>query len=583
MARITGRPRAAQVMVALVVCLFATGARAAVPLLTGFGGPRDYGPDCLSPNDDGSSAVIDITPAFPSGLRFFTSTHVSAYVNTNGNITFSGAVPVYTPDPFPVADQPMIAAYWADVDVRGFVEGDSAGIPSYTFTGAGAGACENPPFNGVWWYIEPGRMVITWDQVGYYYCHLDLRMDFQMILTAVATCGAEAGDFDVEFRFNRCEWTTGDASGGDGGFGGTPAQVGFDAGNMTDYVQIDGSMTAGIHRIVCDESNVGEPGIWRFQIRGGTVICPDAGEPCDTGLLGVCREGRTECVGDSRPCVGDVGPSDERCDALDNDCDGETDEGEGLCPEYEICVGGVCLAPCSEFGCRPDETCLPDGRCIDSLCIDIECPEGTRCIDGVCVGACDGIVCPEPLVCRAGRCVDPCEGFTCDECTVCVAGECVVRCEWEPCDPGWVCLDDGTCVAELCVGVTCDPGFNCVDGACVDACIGAVCPPGEHCERGECVEDVAADADADGDGDGDAAGADADADTAVPGGDDGGFADGTADGAEVFHPGGEDDPRPACICQAAGAARTSGAALLLLGLALGLPAVRRRASRRRPD
>mgnify|MGYP000039875964 CR=1 FL=1 len=31
--------------------------------------------------------------------------------------------------------------------------------------------------------------------------------------------GAGEGDFDVEFRFNRCEWTTGDASGGSGGFG----------------------------------------------------------------------------------------------------------------------------------------------------------------------------------------------------------------------------------------------------------------------------------------------------------------------------------------------------------------------------
>ena len=96
----------------------ANGALATVPLQTGLGGPRDYGTDCLSPNDDGSSSSIDLTPAFPSGLRFFSDTHTSAFVNTNGNITFSGAEPVFTPEAFPVASRPMIAAYWADVDLR---------------------------------------------------------------------------------------------------------------------------------------------------------------------------------------------------------------------------------------------------------------------------------------------------------------------------------------------------------------------------------------------------------------------------------------------------------------------------------
>jgi len=79
----------------LVVALSAVpAARAAVPLINTFGGPRGFGTRCLSPNDDGSSARIDLTPYFPSGLHFFSATHTSAYVNTNGNITFSGAVPI---------------------------------------------------------------------------------------------------------------------------------------------------------------------------------------------------------------------------------------------------------------------------------------------------------------------------------------------------------------------------------------------------------------------------------------------------------------------------------------------------------
>ena len=38
-------------------------------------------------------------------------------------------------------------------------------------------------------------------------------------------------------------------------------------------VAIMGSREAGIANRLCMESNVGETGIWRFQIRGGTVVC----------------------------------------------------------------------------------------------------------------------------------------------------------------------------------------------------------------------------------------------------------------------------------------------------------------------
>ncbi|MBN1773420.1 MAG: hypothetical protein JXB32_19315, partial [Deltaproteobacteria bacterium] len=282
----------------VVALLAASSAQAAVPLINTYGGPRGFGTNCLSPNDDGSSARIDLTPYFPAGLHFFTSTHNSAFVNTNGNITFSGEEPIYTPDAFPVASRPMIAAYWADVDLRPLVDGDCRGYSVYTGS-PGYLACQNPPNNGAWWHLEPGRWVITWDQVGYYSCNLDHVMSFQMIITAATGgCGTAAGDFDVEFRFERCEWTTGDASSGSGGFGGFAAQVGFDAGDSVNYVEVPGSRGGSIHTICCGDSNVGEPGIWRWQIRSGTVICPDAGNPCTVeGALGVCAEGRTQCFG----------------------------------------------------------------------------------------------------------------------------------------------------------------------------------------------------------------------------------------------------------------------------------------------
>lgn len=473
-----------QVRVSFVVGLFsaillpAAASSANVPLQAGLGGPRDYGTDCLSPNDDGSSAPVDLTPAFPAGLRFFSDTHTQAFVNTNGNITFSGAEPVYTPEAFPVASRPMIAAYWADVDLRPLDDGDCRGLDDATGE-TGAGACQNPDHNGTWWKLEPGRMTITWDRVGYYSCQLDKVMDFQMILTAAeGGCGTAQGDFDVEFRFNRCEWTTGGASGGSGGFGGTPAQVGFDAGNLTDFVQIPGSMTGNIHTIACNESNVGEPGRWVFQIRGGSVVCPDSGAACDTGLEGVCGIGRTSCVGAGTACQAVVTAAAESCNALDDDCDGEVDEGDGLCADGAVCDRGVCLGPCNEIGCPGT----------DEACANVTCDPGFRCVGGDCVDACQGVACPVGSECRAGRCVDACAGFACDECSVCVDGACAPRCSGDSCGAGRTCLADGRCVSDACAAVSCETGFFCEGGTCRDACEGAVCPDGQACAAGVCVD-----------------------------------------------------------------------------------------------
>ena len=61
------------------------------------------------------------------------------------------------------------------------------------------------------------------------------------------------------------QWTTGDASGGIDGIGGTPAQVGFNAGDGVRYFSIPGSQTAAIVNIDTT-SNVGVPGLWMFRV-----------------------------------------------------------------------------------------------------------------------------------------------------------------------------------------------------------------------------------------------------------------------------------------------------------------------------
>ena len=240
----------------------ATGASAQAGLMNGLGGEGGFGEGVLQYNDDGSSQEIDITPAFPSGLPYFGQRWNTVYVNNNGTITFGGATGTYTPQRFPVSGNRMIAPFWADVDTRG------GGRPAR---------------NGVYWDLSPGQMVITWHNVGYFSQSNDRENSFQLILTS-----NEILDQDdlwrVEFRYNRCEWTTGNASGGQGGMGGTPAQAGFDAGNGQIFEILPGSGTAGVLAL-CNTSNVGVNGIWQFDIYLGTPQVGSGPQPQDDGAV----------------------------------------------------------------------------------------------------------------------------------------------------------------------------------------------------------------------------------------------------------------------------------------------------------
>ncbi len=466
---------AIRVCLLALVCAFSRPAHA-IPLLNGFGGPAGYGTNELAPNDDGSSAAISITAAFSTGLHFFGSTYTTMYVNTNGNITFAGPLPTYTPSAFPISMQPMIAPWWGDVDTRG--DG-------------------RPARNGIYWYVEANRIVVTWHMVGYYSVHDDLQNDFQLILTTSATC-TSSGDFDVEFRYNQCQWTTGDASGGSGGTGGTPAQVGFDAGNLRDYYSLPMSRTAAIVN-VCGMSNVTtgtyQPGLYRFQIRGGGIAggCTGSGAPCMVpGQQGVCAMGVTQCYGSGTRCQQVNQPGPRRCNGFDNDCDGVIDTGDSLCPAGMVCDRGSCVPRCQpELGCLTGQSCSTEGTCVPTDCLTVTCPAGQRCAGGTCVGICNGVLCPHGQACRAGRCVDPCTEVTCASTEVCQDGMCIPACQCNPCSTGYTCQPDGYCSDSSCLGVTCPTGTYCAGGTCHDSCAHGpdqhLCLSGETCVLGQCV------------------------------------------------------------------------------------------------
>jgi len=350
-------------------------------------------------------------------------------LNNNGNVSFGGSLGTYTPSPFPIADQRMIAPWWGDVDTRGGWR---------------------PGRNGVYWSISPGRFVATWHNVGYYASHDDLQNDFQLTLLAA---GPGIGDFNVEFRYNRCEWTTGDASGGSGGFGGTPAQAGFDAGNSRDYIALPGSLTREILQL-CMRSNVGVPGLWRFEIRGGDVTCPGRGEMCTTGLLGVCGPGTRRCTSPSESiCASNVESTADSCNGADDDCDGATDEALG----ETTCGVGECIATTSNCVDGVSRTCVsrPPGveTCngLDDDCNgEIDNVEIQLCGVGACQGMAPGCIdgsvpmctplAPSPELCNGVD--DDCNGRVDDGLDACIPPDA------GPPDAG---------LPDACSGIACNP------------------------------------------------------------------------------------------------------------------------------
>jgi len=122
-------------------------------ILNGFGGPAGFGELSQGPNDDQSSSQLNL----PFNIDFFGSDFSTFFVNNNGNLTFVNPRGQFTPSPFPITNQPMIAPYWGDVDTRG--------------TGAVYVASPNE-----------STVVVTWDRVGYFSFGTNLLNTFQVVL-----------------------------------------------------------------------------------------------------------------------------------------------------------------------------------------------------------------------------------------------------------------------------------------------------------------------------------------------------------------------------------------------------------------
>jgi hypothetical protein len=160
----------------------------------------------MSPNDDGSSSLITL----PFTFCLYGDNYTTCYINNNGNVSFGSPYGTYSSTGFPVSGFPMVAPFWADVDTR---------------------SC-----GSVWYKIQtnPNRLIVVWELTGYYSNQCDKFNTFELVMTDGNDPFIGMGK-NVAFSYAEMSWTTGSASGGSGGFGGTPATVGINKGDGVDY------------------------------------------------------------------------------------------------------------------------------------------------------------------------------------------------------------------------------------------------------------------------------------------------------------------------------------------------------------
>ncbi|MGO2006650.1 MAG: nidogen-like domain-containing protein, partial [Vreelandella alkaliphila] len=236
---------------------------AGISLLSGLGGEAGFGEGILARNDDRSTEELDITSVFEGGLNFFGREFNSLWVNNNGSVTFNGPRGAFTPTVITEdSGNPEITPFFADVDTRGE---EATATPGGNSTGS----------NFVYYDFDTDndRFVVTWDDVGYFANQTDKLNAFQLILSDQG-----GGDFDIEFRYENIDWTTGSASGGSNGLGGTAARAGYTAGTGDPDAFFELPASGDQDAILAldeIEGNTGQVGQWFFQVRSGDIVSAD--------------------------------------------------------------------------------------------------------------------------------------------------------------------------------------------------------------------------------------------------------------------------------------------------------------------
>lgn len=219
-------------------------------------------------NDDGSSGVINL----PFNFCLYGTNYNSLYINNNGNVSFNASYGTFNSSSFPSASYTMVAPFWADVDTRNLASGL------------------------VYYQVTPTHIVVRWRQVGYFSSQADKLNDFQLILTNGTDSIIPIGT-NVAFCYGDMQWTTGSASGGVGGFGGTPATVGANKGDGVAFAQFGRFDHAGVDYDGPNNTSDGVSWLDNRTFNFNTCTNNNNIAPIVTGLTGAC-DTNIVCPGD---------------------------------------------------------------------------------------------------------------------------------------------------------------------------------------------------------------------------------------------------------------------------------------------
>lgn len=173
----------------------------------------DFGSPWVANDDD--SLLVELGFDF----TFFGTTYDRVHVNNNGNLTFGRGLSEYFPAGLIGASMPIISAFFADIDTRGWGSG-----VVHTDTGT------------------PGQLVVTWDRVGRYNRDASATNTFQIVLRA-DTFTVPSGEGVIGFFYGAMQWEVAATS--------QTAAVGFGDG-LGNAVALEGSNLPALNTVLAD-------------------------------------------------------------------------------------------------------------------------------------------------------------------------------------------------------------------------------------------------------------------------------------------------------------------------------------------
>ncbi|MEZ5912906.1 MAG: Hint domain-containing protein [Paracoccaceae bacterium] len=212
-------------------------------LYSGLGGSAGFGENTFSStaktvgNNDDGSIQVDTTSVFGAGgINFGGTNYTSVYINSNGNISFGSANTDYQSASLATETQPIIAPFFADVDITKGGE--------------------------IYWDLDPATnsLTVTWHDVAPY--SGSGTNSFQLRLTATGD-----GNFTVEFLYEDIQWTNG---------GGSTAQTGMTDGGSLDYILEGSGNPTALLTYETNDFDGGDPaGSFLVTVEDGAPLTPD--------------------------------------------------------------------------------------------------------------------------------------------------------------------------------------------------------------------------------------------------------------------------------------------------------------------